>query len=243
MRKLIIALLLALAVVFLPSCTDAVSGRTVEIVIPSHPWEKASGKKLWYTLRWTDRSGIRALYVGPETRTVNIDVPAGETVIFAAYPLGDMNPFGGAVTPLDESPQLVLSQNEGVFADELLMLEREMTRELNYGLLVGNMLKKCDDLRQIGKVSVIRDLQNRQLSDTSVKVVSLFGIDQFAVPDGIWISEYLRDPDLIVTEGTAGPLELPEGVFHYLNTEMDRVLVLIVDSRGDCYSYLKQSLV
>lgn len=242
MRKIIIAVLIS-AGVLLCSCTQGMYRRTVEVVIPSHPWEKASGKDLWYTLRWTDSSGIRSLYVGTDQRSVNLEVPVGETVIVAAYPLGDLSPFGGAVCPPDESRTLVLSQNEGVFANELLSLNREVTRELNYGLLVNNMLKKCDDLRQIGKVSVIRDIQNRQLHDASIKTVSLFGIEPFAVPDGIWTSEYLRDPDLIVTDGTAGPLELPEGVFRYLNTELDRVLVLIVDSRGERYCYLRQSLV
>jgi len=36
-----------------------------------------------------------------------------------------------------------------------------------------------------------------------------------------------------------GQLQLPEGVFHYLNTEMSRVLVLVVDSGGETYSYLR----
>ncbi len=242
MRKIFIAVIIA-AVVLLCSCSQGMYSRTVEVVIPPHPWEKASGKNLWYTLRWTDSSGVRSLYVGPEQRSVSLDVPIGETVIVAAYPLGELNPFGGAVCPPEESQTLVLSQNEGVFANELLSLDREVTKELNYGLLVDNMLKKCDDLRQIGKVSVIRDIQNRQLHDASIKAVSLFGIEPFAVPDGIWTSEFLRDPDLVVSDGTAGPLELPEGVFRYLNAELDRVLVLIVDSRGDRYCYLKQSLV
>lgn len=242
MRKIFITVIIA-AVVLLCSCSQGMYRRNVEVVIPPHPWEKASGKNLWYTLRWTDSSGVRSLYVGPEQRSVSLDVPVGETVIVSAYPLGELNPFGGAVCPTDETGTLVLSQNEGVFANELLSLDREVTRELNYGLIIDNMLKKCDDLRQIGKVSVIRDIQNRQLHDASIKPVSLFGIEPFAVPDGIWTSEFMRDPDLVVTDGTAGPLELPEGVFRYLNTELDRVLVLIVDSRGDRYCYLKQSLV
>ena len=243
MRKNFVLLIVVAAVLILPSCSNVVTRRTVEIEIPSHPWEKASGTRLWYTLKWTDGPDVRALYIGPEQRRVKLEIPSGETVIIAAYPLGELNPFGGAVTSLDNSPTLVLSQNEGPLADELLSLDREVTRELNYGLLLENMLKKCDDLRQIGRISVIRDMQNRQLRDTSIKVVSLFGIDAFTLPNGIWTSEYLRDPDLIVTDNTAGPLELPEGVFHFLNTDLDRILVLIVDSRGDSYSYLRQSIV
>ena len=243
MRKIHILFIVIAAVSVLPSCSNVVTRRTVEIEIPSHPWEKASGSRLWYTLKWTDGTDIRALYIGPEQRRVELEIPSGETVILAAYPLGELNPFGGAVTPLDNSATFVLSQNEGPLADELLSLDCEVTRELNYGLLLDNMLEKCDDLRQIGRISIIRDMQNRQLRDTSIKVVSLFGIDTFTLPNGIWTSEYLRDPDLVVTDNTAGPLELPEGVFRYLNTDLDRVLVLIVDSRGDSYSYLRQSII
>ena len=46
-----------------------------------------------------------------------------------------------------------------------------------------------------------------------------------------------------MTDGLSAPMELPEGVFRYLNTDMDRVLVLIVDSAGNSYSYLRQNLM
>jgi len=73
--------------------------------------------------------------------------------------------------------------------------------------------------------------------------VALFGVDSFAAPNGIWTSEFISDPGLFVTDGMTAPMQLPEGVFRYLNTEMDRVLVLVVDGAGNTYSYLRQNLM
>ena len=68
-------------------------------------------------------------------------------------------------------------------------------------------------------------------------------MDSFVLPNGLWTSEYLRDSSLYITDNLSPQLELPEGVFRYLNPEMERVLVLIVDASGNSYSYLRQSLI
>lgn len=239
--KIIIAI--TAAILLAVSCSIACPDRFLEIEVPKHPWEDVSGKALWYTLKWTYGSGIRSLYMGPDERKTAIYVPVGETVIIAAYPLGDMAPFGAIITPLDEDFQVTLNQNDGVIANSLIDLDRSVTERLNYGLIYDDMLKKCDDFRQIEQVSFLRDLQNGELSEVSFKAVSLFGIDSFALPNGLWTSEYLRDSSLFITDNLTPQLQLPEGVFRYLNPDMDRVLVLIVDSSGNSYSYLRQSLI
>ena len=215
----------------------------LEISVPVHPWEKVGGKKLWYTLKWTYGDEIRSLYLGSEERNASIYVPVGETVLIAAYPLGEMAPFGAVVTPLEDGFQVALNQNDGVIANELIDLDRSVTERLNYGLICDDMLKKCDDIRKIEKISFLRDLQNGELSEASFRIVSLYGVDCFALPNGLWTSEYIRDSSLLVTDNLSPRIELPEGVFRYLNTEMDRVLVLIVDSSGSTYGYLRQSMV
>ena len=242
-RILSITILVVSAVLLAVSCSMITPNRMLEISIPEHPWENASGRKLWYTLKWTYGSEVQSSYLGPDERQISIYVPVGETVIIDAYPLGEMAPFGAIITPLDEDIQVALNQNDGVVANELIDLDRSVTERLNYGLIRENMLKKCDDLRRIEQVSFLRDLQNGELRETSFKAVSLFGIDSFALPNGLWTSEYLRDSSLYVTDNFSPQLQLPEGVFRYLNPEMDRVLVLIVDSSGNSYIYLRQSLV
>ena len=227
----------------LSSCSVVKPDRFIEITVPDHPWERASGKRLWYTLKWTYGEEIRSLYLGPEDRTAGIYVPVGETVLIAAYPLGEMAPFGAAVTPLESSMEVSLSQNDGVIVNEIIDLDRSVTMRLNYGLIRNYMMKKSDDLRRIEQVSFLRDLQNGELRETSFKAVSLFGIDSFALPNGLWTSEYMRDSALYVTDSFTAPMELPEGVFQYLNPELGMVLILIVDSSGESYSYMRQSLV
>ena len=231
------------AILVAVSCSIACPDRLLEICIPDHPWESVSGKKLWYTLKWTYGNEIRSVYMSPDERRQNIYVPVGETIIIAAYPLGELAPFGAIITPLDDDLLVSLNQSDGVVANELIDLDRSVTERLNYGLIRENMLKKCDDLRRIEQVSFLRDLQNGELRETSFKAVSLFGVDSFALPNGLWTSEYLRDSSLYVTDNFSPQLQLPEGVFRYLNPEMDRVLVLIVDSSGNSYSYLRQSLI
>ena len=225
------------------SCSIACPDRYLEVSIPEHPWERACGKKLWYTLRWTYGNEIRSVYIGPEEKQAAIYVPIGETIIIAAYPLGEMAPFGAIITPLEDDIQVVLNQNDGIIANQLIDLDRSVTERLNYSLIREYMLKKCDDLRRIEQVSFLRDLQNGELTAASFKAVSLFGVDSFVLPNGLWTSEYLRDNSLYITDNLTPQLQLPEGVFRYLNPEMDRVLVLIVDSSGNSYSYLRQSLM
>ena len=241
--KTVFVLVLFLTTIFAISCSIIRPDRLLEISIPKHPWEDACEKRLWYTLKWTYGDEIRSIHLGSDERDVAIYVPIGETILIAAYPLGDMAPFGAVITPLDEDLRVALNQSDGVIANELIDLDRSVTERLNYGLIRENMLKKCDDFRRIEQVSFLRDLQNGELRETSFKTVSLFGVDGFALPNGLWTSEYLRDSSLYVTENSSPQLELPEGVFRYLNPEMDRVLVLIVDSSGNSYSYLRQSLI
>ena len=231
------------AVLLAVSCSMACPDRLLEITIPRHPWEDAAQKNLWYTLRWTYGNEVRSAYVGQDERTIGIHVPVGETVLIAAYPLGDMAPFGAIITPLEDEIRITLNQNDGVIVNELLDLDRTVTQRLNYGPIRENMLKKCTDLRRIEKVSFLRDLQNGELSNASFKAVSLFGVDPFALPNGLWTSEYIRDPSLYITDNLSPQLQLPEGVFRYLNPDLDRVLILIVDSSGNSYSYLRQSLI
>ncbi len=244
MRKIrCILLSVVLVSVFLVSCSAVEYQREIEVFIPDHPWESRLPEGLWYTLKWTVGDSVQTLHLGPEDRLVRISVPIGETVLVAAYPLGEMNPFGGALTPLDSSACLSLTQKDGVIVGELLDIDRIVTKRLNYGLLSSRIELRTDDFRLLEKVSFLRDLQNGELLDSSLKVCTLFGIESFALPNGVWVSEFIRDSSLVVTDGISGDLELPEGVFRYLNVEMDRELVLIVDSAGRCYSYLRQSLV
>lgn len=242
-KNIYFVFLAAMVLAMCASCSVARPERALDIVIPVHPWESVSGKGLWYTLRWTYGEEVRSMYVPSGEREMTVYVPAGETVLVAAFPLGEMSPFGAAVTPMDTGRTVVLTQNDGVVVGELLDIDRMATSRLNYTLVAEAMRSKTGDFRCIDKVPFLRDLQNGVLTEASLKPVALFDVEGFAAANGIWTSEFISDPGLFVADGMTSPMQLPEGVFRYLNTEMDRVLVLIVDSAGSTYSYLRQNLM
>ena len=119
-KKLLSASFAVLLLVLLVSCSFVQPRRTIRILIPQHPWEKVSGRKLWYTLRWTDSDGLKTLHVTQDMRAVDIEVDPGRTTVVAAYPLGELSPFGTAVTPADNRKEVLLSQDEGFLTSLLI---------------------------------------------------------------------------------------------------------------------------
>ncbi len=239
-RKTISLLIIATALVMLVSCTDVQSKRKVSFRIPQHPWEGVSGKRLWYTLRWTDGEAVNAIHIPQDERSVTLKVLPGRTVLAVAYPLSDMAPFGAAITPEDGKADVLMTPEDGTLADMLIDMNSKALGMLNYGLIRNKMLKKTNDIRKIEDVSVIKDIQNGMLSESSFKVSSCFDVGPFALSNGIWESEFIRDPSIVASDGMSNSVSLPVGVFRYLNTEDDMVLVLIVDRDGNFYSYQKR---
>ncbi len=235
--------LVVLTLVLLLSCSFVQPRRTIRIRIPQHPWERISGKNLWYTLKWTDSDGLRTLHVTQDRRYVDIDVDPGRTTVVVAYPLGDLSPFGTAVTPDDGRKEIILSQEEGFLASLLSDLDPQITATLNYGLILEEILRKTDDLRKIDDVSLLRDIQNGEMSKDTIRVSESYSVGPFALANGVWESELLRDPCLVSVDGMSGITILPAGVFRFLNVQSNMVLVLIVDRDGISYSYIREALI
>lgn len=234
--------MLSLALVV--SCSFVQSERIVKVTIPQHPWETVGDKTpLWYILKWTCGSELKSLYVSQNEREFLVSVPAGQTVYFCAYPLGEMSPFGGAVTPTDRNNDIVLTQNEGIVVDLLINGDRSSSSKVNYRKLVSYMHEKSDDFRLFDQVRLIRDVHNGDLKESSIKNKNYWIVPQIAIPNGLWMSEFVRDSSMVVENGLSKELELPEGVFRYYNSSIDRELVVIVDEEGNSFSYIRQALV
>ena len=238
---LVLVVLLSLSLV--SSCSQLSTKRKVVLTIPTHPWEKITGKRMWYTLKWTDGEELKTVHLNQDQRTFSVEVQTGRTVMAVAYPLGDMSPFGAALTPDEGKTELVLTQEEGYLVSLLSDLDADMVGELNYGLILDSILEKTDDVRKIDDVSLLRDIQNGDLTEETIKVCETYTVGPFALSNGVWESEFLRDPCIVVQESMAEQISLPAGVFRYLNVEDNMVLVLIVDREGNFYSYLKSSLL
>lgn len=240
-KTLLLALAATVSLLILLSCSHVPMKRKVRLTIPKHPWESITGKRMWYTLKWTDKDGLKSLHVNQDQRSVTIEVETGRTVLAVAYPLGDLSPFGAALSPDDRRTDLVMTQEEGYLVSLLSDLDPDMTAQLNYGLILDTIREKTDDIRKIDDVSLLRDIQNADLSEGSFKICEAFDVGPFALSNGIWESEFLKDPGIVVQDSMAGQIHLPAGVFRYLNAEDNMVLVLIVDREGNSYSYLKGS--
>lgn len=239
MKRKLFLLILSTTFALLVSCSYVQPNRTVSFRIPQHPWESVCGKKLWYTIRWTDGESVSAIHLSQDERTVTVEVPPGRTVMAVAYPLGDMSPFGAVITPEDFNANVLMTQDDGTFVNMLIDMDSQVLGMLDYGLIQKQMRKKTDDIRRIEDVSLIRDIQNGELSESSFKLAPCFDLEPFALSNGIWESEFLRDPSIVATEGMGNPISLPAGVYRFLNVEDQMVLVLIVDRDGAFYSYQK----
>ena len=241
-QKICKALVVGLVVLLFSACSNIKLERTVEIQIPKHPWE-ASGVSLWYSLKWTSGSEINALYISKDQRVVSLTIPAGESVFICAFPLGNMRPFGAVITPFDESKVFVLDQNDGVFAQLFMDSDRAAVAGINYPRLKAKALETSFDFRLLDKIRLLKDALNGKLNENSLKTVQAYDVPAFDIPSGFWLSESVLDHNILTLEGSTGNLKLPEGVHRYYNDSKKRELVIVVDSEGKIFHYVKLSLV
>ena len=247
--------------VLLPSCSAAFLDRRITIEIPQHPWERYDNdSRIWYSLKWSYGRETKNLYVSPEERVVQIDVPIGETVFVCAFPLGEMRPFGAVVTPFDSSSSFVLGQDDGYLASILLDADRDATKGINYKALKEAFGKVEDEFlwnasslydgpavlqwtMALDKVRFLRDVMNGELCESSIVFLEPFEVPGFAVPNGVWIGESVLGSYIVVKDSMMPPLWLCEGVHRFYNPAMDRELVVVVDERGGSFRYMRQALV
>lgn len=237
-----ILLIFLWVLVVLSACSDIKPERTVAIRIPQHPWE-TDDTKLWYSLKWTSGSEINVLHIEKGQREISITVPSGESVFVCAFPLGNMRPFGTVITPFDNSEVFVLNQNDGFFAQLFMDSDRVAMAGINYPLLKAYALEVSFDFRLLDKIKILKDSLNGKLGKTSLKLVEAYDVLSFAIPNGFWVSESVLDHNILTTDGTTGVLKLPEGVHRYYNNSLQRELIIVVDSDGKTFHYLKIGLL
>ena len=251
----VVAVLFAIGVLF-PSCSAALFDRTVELEIPQHPWEACSNDvEMWYSVKWSYGNEVRSLYVPPGERRASIKVPIGETVFICAFPLGEMRPFGAVVTPFDSDASFVMSQEDGYIAALLMDVDRDSTKGINYRALkevlksVGkessSSASTADSVGVLAldKVRFLRDVMNGELSQSSVVFLKPFDMPQFAIPNGVWVSESALGSYYIVKDSMMPSIRLSEGVHRFYNPSTDRELVVVVDEKGNTFRYVRQALV
>lgn len=230
-RIRLLFLLLISSFVFLCSCTPE---RYITVVLSQdHPWETASGRRFWYTLAWTGLDGeISKTHLSIGCRSVRVPVATGQSVIFAAYPLGTGIPLGGSHLAIDTTETVSLSMEEGPLADMLLSLSKRwpgpVARVNTHHLLdyieavvpIGLGV----DWNLLAKAIVEGDLSREKVRSLPSVELVLDGL-----PEGRWICEHAGYPALFgFCENPVVIKELFPGLLRYVNLERHMELRLLV---------------
>lgn len=242
----VMGLLVFASVACVLSCSDAY--RTIEVSLEGqHPWESTCHRPMWYTLVWTDgKGGFQRLHLDAGTRSVSIPVPRGMDVVFCAYPLGELEPFGGVFHPLYAESRMTLTQREGCIAKLLQTLSKTAAGPincLNYPMLLSLLDDILgDDFRTVDVNRLGKDILNGVLSRQSIRRIPPLKAALTNLPSGLWVSADLKTESFwLDSETVAVELSLPEGLHRFLNRELSLELRLLVDgSSGRIFQYVRE---
>ena len=224
------------------SCFGPDSTRRVVIVVPEHEWEKYNtDTKLWYTLKWTDGYSTRSLHLDADTRTAEIDIPCGETVLICAYPLGSMDPFGCAVQPDDPKVVRQLTYEDGFLCSMLIDCDRDVIGCLNYRALRRAVDECCPDILCLDGISLMRDMLNGKLRKSSIVTLPRVHVVLSAFPGGVWTSSRSGGGRLVVSTGQTIELDLPPGLHIWWCRELGLKMKVAVDRDGSVFCYAEES--
>lgn len=232
--KALLPAVLFLYVFFLCSCSGGLLWREVEVQIPSHPWEDATGSLLWMELRVVYPDYEERTFVRTNQRTLRIKVPLGKAVVVLVYPLGNLSPFGGWISPATGDLAITLSQREGVLLDAVTRLEARNYSDLNFPLILETIAGKCDDYREIETIQLLQDIANGELSEKSIVLQEKFTCTDLSIPSGIWYGEMSLDGRLFSSSSQDPVVSMYPGVLRYYNYHRQLQLVLHMDDQGVC---------
>lgn len=243
--SIVVLLVLGIFVGF-TSCSD--SSRMVEVSLEGlHPWEEACHNPMWHTLVWTDgKGGFQRLHLDAGTRTVRIPVPRGRSIVFCAYPLGELEPWGGVFHPLSPQNRLLLTPREGSVARLLQTLSKTShgpINHLNYPVLSALLENGLgDDFRMLDSNRLGKDILNGSLSERSIQRIPPLEASLTNLPTGFWISADRRtDSFWFDSETSSVKLSLPGGLHRFLNREACLELRILVDENSlRIFQYIRE---
>ncbi len=201
--------------------TTCVSSNGVEVVIgENHPWEEASGRRFWYTLVYQEEGIFEQIELPVGRRKVELLLPIGKTTIFAAYPLGNGAPLGGAY---QGKGRVELLYEKGPLAEALHHLSKfyhEPLEVISFDFLVQTVLKKREEGDGFDWNYLAQEIANGTLSESSLKLFPLAEVTLIDLPPGYWISERRGYPSFYSFLDREVVVEnLPPGISRYINLE------------------------
>ncbi|PKL14331.1 MAG: hypothetical protein CVV52_02330 [Spirochaetae bacterium HGW-Spirochaetae-8] len=203
------------------------------VLAQDHPWETASGRRFWYTLVWNALDGeISKTHLSIGCRSVRVPVVAGQSVVFAAYPLGTGIPLGGSYLAIDKKETVSLTVEEGPLADMLLSLSKRWpapVARVNTHRLV-EYIEAVDPLGiGIDWNILAKSIVEGDFSSTQVRGLQSIELVLDGLPEGRWVCEHAGYPALFgYCENPVVIKELFPGLLRYVNMERDMELRLVV---------------
>ena len=235
-------LLLILSISLISGCFPS---QTISIVLEEdHNWEVASGRRMWHTLCYSINDQVETLHLSVGVREVSLLLPLTSTHIFALYPLGNLSPLGGGITPMDETKRVTLSSDEGALTDTLLRLFptwSSVVNNLNYHKIVQDIAIHPLS-NQIDYISTVANLVEGDYDEDSLQILNKYSATLDILPSGRYISDSPSIASFYKSEYRPVELEnLVPGIYFFLNLEAMMVLTLIIadDEQRPATYYMK----
>lgn len=230
MKTLICIILIFLS---LSSCSLEL-WRTVEVrIVEHHQFEEASGKLMWYELRYFNGREIVNARLAPGTSRFSIRVLAGRTCPIAVVPLGILSPYGGFYSPGDDT--VFISSLEGPFAS--LLVNAASYRPDAVSELSIPWLRKIGDFSTINQSEFLNSLYRGSLSYDSLEYSKLYHPIIESIPSGYWISDSSRANSFQIRKsGDSARLSLFTGSYCFWNKERELLLTVVIDEEGRFYT-------
>ncbi|NCB02190.1 MAG: hypothetical protein EOM67_08500 [Spirochaetia bacterium] len=243
MNKVLLALLII--TLFLTSgCLD--TQITHVVIREDHPWEIASGRRMWHTLRYNVGKQVETLHLSVGVREVTLLLPLHYTHIFALYPLGSNSPLGGGLTPLRKEEKVYLSQREGALTDTLLRIVptwSEIVSHLNYDKIVGDILTFPSSYK-IDYRTLVKDLVEGNYDVSRYNYQNTYEASFDTLPSGRYVSDSPNCPSFYKSEYRTVVLDsLIPGVYNFYHVDLKMMCTLLVpDDKNTKPTYYMKAL-
>lgn len=221
--------------VFLSSCTFSPSITLTIAPYSDTPWEEVSGKEMWYKVRYFDGESVETLYLDRGVWSVDLTLKRDSLLLFAFYPLGDMEPLGGFWEPGCKS-KVWLSPEDGFFID-MLINAAESYPSCVPTLSVKRLKETSPDLGAIDRGSFLTSLLEGKVGEKDIALSKKYKVPLDGIPKGKWVSLYSHSASIIISDVfDPGTVPLFPGVYHYIYFERNLMLTITIGEDGKYYT-------
>ncbi len=196
------------------------------------PWEHASGRRVWYIVRYLSDDGVSEIYLPADRDSFTLQIPKGLPCVAAAYPLGTNAPLGVCMNPsLQRDCSFELSSRSGAIAASILEYQYEFSdviEIIDYQDLVDNIWSQTEGrpwATDWGELYFQILFGNEELE---INMGKFHAVEVSELQSGFWIADQRGVPvaSASQSEGTAY-LSLPQGTYNLYNPECSRYTIRI----------------